>query len=130
MGIIIKMQDDIVQKEQHHRISWSFGAKDDQILPDIGSIDYCVPNSLILLDEDIKAIWLEQKQIQNEIDLVHKEGLNSKVIDDIYASYIDSIAGKKYMCTTAETKFKHIPVCYNCYKFYFKLGKQIIGTNG
>lgn len=34
------------------------------------------------------------------------------------------------MCTTAETKFKRMPVCYNCYKFYFKLGKQIIGSKG
>ena len=124
------MQDDIVQKEQHHRISWTFGAQDDQILPNIGSIDYFVPNTLILLDEDIKAIWSEQIQIQKEIDSVHKEGLSSKVIDEIYSRYKDSFSGMKYMCTTAETKFKRMPVCYNCYKFYFKLGKQIIGSKG
>jgi hypothetical protein len=124
------MQDDIVQKEQHKKICWSFGPKDDQVLPDIDSIDYKVPNSLILIDQDIKSLWKEQKVIETELNSIHKEGLTSKMIDQIYSKYVDSNAGKAYMCSTAETKYRMKNVCHSCYKFYLKLGKQVVGQHG
>ena len=126
---LTKMSNDNEKKGTIHAVNLrSFGPEAEIILPDSDSMSYKVPNMIILIDQDIKSLWQEQTVIKNRLEKIRS--LNNGVIEKIYQEYQDSLAGKKFQHSSAQTRYQMKDVCHQCYRFYLALFKEVVTPNG
>ena len=126
---LTQMSNDNEKKGTIHAVNLrSFGPEAETVLPDSDSMSYKVPNMIILIDQDIKSLWQEQTVIKNRLEKIRS--LNNGVIEKIYQEYQDSLAGKKFQHSSAQTRYQMKDVCHQCYRFYLALFKEVVTPNG
>jgi len=109
------------QREKHFDIN-------EAVLPNLECLLYKIPNSLVLLDRDIKQLWREQVAIDDRMKEVRT--VNNMEVKAIYKDKLDSLAGKNYQYSSVENRAEMKMVCHTCYSFYKKLQFKIFNPKG